>query len=312
MRKRGSSGRVKRNAGRIVLLILLALLCVGGVELLFCRIFAPETFVRITAPVVGAFESAQAAVIKFSSSVSRSWDNFSKGLEEAYSDRFYRPGGTAAASQLITDPAISSGLGESDPNVTRFKYGDGMELLTGGGLETVYFNQTDPAWASDPFGSDNIGGYGCGPVAMTIVVDTMTNTYTTPKLMSQWAADNGYWARGSGSYHTIVQGTAEAYGLHAEALAERTPECVLEALSDGSMIVALMGPGHFTNGGHFIVLRSVISSEGSDNKILVADPSSRHRSLVPWDPQTILDELSTSTDNGAPIWVVSRVNRVDL
>jgi len=311
MGKRGGSGEAKRKAGRIVLLILLALLCIGGVELVFCRVFAPDTYYRITAPVVGVFESAKTAVVNFSASVSRSWNNFSDKLEKAYSDQFYRPSGTAVASQLISDPAISSGLGESDPDVTRFKYGDGRELLTGGGLETVYFNQTDPAWASDPFGSDNIGGYGCGPVAMAIVVDTMTSTYTTPELMSQWAAENGYWARGSGSYHTIVQGTAEAYGLHAEALSERTPECVLAELSKGNMLIALMGPGHFTNGGHFIVLRTVISS-GDSAKILVADPSSRHRSLVPWDPQTILEELSESTDNGAPIWVVSRINHAEL
>lgn len=312
MGKRGNSGKTKRKAGKIALLVLLALLCIGGVELLFCRVFDPDAYARIMAPVAGAFDSVSTAVINFSASVSRSWNDFSDKLEETYSDRFFRPGGTAAASQLISDPAISGGLGQSHPDVTRFKYGDGREILTGGGVETVYFNQTDPAWASDPFGSDNIGGYGCGPVAMAIVVDTMTNTYTDPRQMSQWAAENGYWAQGSGSYHSIVQGTAEAYGLHAEALSERTPECVLRELSEGNMLVALMGAGHFTNGGHFIVLRSVISSEDSGNKILVADPSSRHRSLVPWDPQTILDELSTSTDNGAPIWVISRVNHAEL
>ena len=62
--------------------------------------------------------------------------------------------------------------------------------------------------------------------------------------------------------------------------------------------MALMGKGHFTNGGHFIVLRGVTL----DGRILVADPNSRERSLASWDPQLILDELSASRSNGAPLW----------
>ena len=38
----------KRN---IILLVLLALLCIGAVELLVCRFAAPELFQRLTAPV---------------------------------------------------------------------------------------------------------------------------------------------------------------------------------------------------------------------------------------------------------------------
>ena len=62
-----------------------------------------------------------------------------------------------------------------------------------------------------------------------------------------------------------------------------------------------MGPGHFTQGGHFILLRGVTLS----GMILVADPNSEERSLMEWDPQLILDELSASTASGAPLWVLS-------
>jgi hypothetical protein len=63
-----------------------------------------------------------------------------------------------------------------------------------------------------------------------------------------------------------------------------------------------MGPGHFTQGGHFILLRGITL----DGKVLVADPSSRERSLTAWDPQVILDELSSSTSAGAPLWTLSK------
>ena len=40
----------------IILLVLLALLCIGGVELLVCRFAAPVLFHRLGAPVAGLME----------------------------------------------------------------------------------------------------------------------------------------------------------------------------------------------------------------------------------------------------------------
>ena len=135
-----------------------------------------------------------------------------------------------------------------------------------------------------------------------MVVASMTDTQTDPALMSQWAADQGYWARRSGSYLSIVEGTAQAHGLQAESFPGRTPDELLEELLSGKVLVALMGPGHFTNRGHFILLRGVTLS----GQVLVADPNSAERSLSVWDPQLILDELSKSTNNGAPLWSIAQ------
>lgn len=44
-----------------------------------------------------------------------------------------------------------------------------------------------------------------------------------------------------------------------------------------------MTRGHFTERGHFIILRGV-TLEG---RVLVADPNSRERSLAAWEPQLI-------------------------
>ena len=62
-----------------------------------------------------------------------------------------------------------------------------------------------------------------------------------------------------------------------------------------------MGKGHFTTGGHFILIRGVTLS----GDVLVADPNSLERSLQTWDPQLILDELSSARDHGAPLWILS-------
>jgi hypothetical protein len=129
----------------------------------------------------------------------------------------------------------------------------------------------------------------------------MTGEEVDPVSMAQFAVKHGYWASHSGSYLTIVPGTAEAYGLECESVSGRTVSELYDAILSGHILVALMGPGHFTSGGHFILLRGVTL----DGMILVADPSNRDRSLTLWDPQLILDELSSSTSAGGPLWALS-------
>ena len=47
-------------------------------------------------------------------------------------------------------------------------------IFTDGVTEVVYYNQLDERWADLPYGTDNIGGYGCGPTSMAIVVSSLT------------------------------------------------------------------------------------------------------------------------------------------
>ena len=58
----------------------------------------------------------------------------------------------------------------------------------------------------------------------------------------------------------------------------------------------------FRSGGHFILLRGV-TPEG---QVLVADPASRERSLMPWDLDLIVSELSKTRSNGSPFWLISQ------
>ena len=124
---------------------------------------------------------------------------------------------------------------------------------------------------------------------------------TDPGAMADWAYQQGYCAPGSGSYLSIVEGTASAIGLEAEAYEAASADALVQQLASGHLFVALMTRGHFTERGHFIILRGV-TLEG---RVLVADPNSRERSLAAWEPQLILDELSSSRSSGAPLWRIS-------
>ena len=165
--------------------------------------------------------------------------------------------------------------------------------------EVVYFNQLDERYANQPYGTDNIGGYGCGPTAMSIVVSSLTDEIVDPIEMARWSYENGYWCSKSGSYHALIPAAAKEWGLPVEGCSASDGQKIVDALADGKLVVALMLKGHFTNSGHFIVLRGV-----KDGKILVADPASYDRSGMEWDLSIILNEASTRAAAGGPFWII--------
>lgn len=295
-----------------VLILLLAVLCIGGAELLVCSYQDPALYARITAPVRAgvqrAVQAGQSAWEQISRTAGRlnqeaidAWDRTTARLQE-----FFAPSGSEAEEdlQLVDDAEIAPPpRPRAVYTVTAFELRDGREYLTGGAQEFHYYNQTDETWAEEKYGSDRLGGYGCGPTAMAMVVSSLTRFETDPVLMAQHCVDHGYWAKKHGSYLSIVPGTAEDFGLTCTPLPpeEADPDLIAQHLLSGSLIVALMGPGHFTNGGHFIVLRGVTL----DGSVLVADSASRERSLTTWDPELILEELSASRSSGGPLWIVS-------
>ena len=172
--------------------------------------------------------------------------------------------------------------------------------FTDGTTEVVYFNQLDERYCNEPYGTDHIGGYGCGPTAMSIVVSSLTSDTVDPVEMSEWAYENGYWCSKSGSYHSLIPGAAKAWGLDVEGCTASEPQRIVDALSSGKLVVAIMTKGHFTSSGHFIVLRGVTS----DGQILVADPASYNRSQKTWDMSIILGEASKRAGAGGPFWII--------
>ena len=175
----------------------------------------------------------------------------------------------------------------------------GNVRFTDGATDVVYFNQLDERYANQPYGTDHIGGYGCGPTSMAIVVSSLTSETVDPVQMARWAYEHGYWCSKSGSYHTLIPGAAQAWGLSVEGCTASEPQRILDALADGKLVVALMTKGHFTKSGHFIVLRGV-----QDEKILVADPARYRRSQKVWDLSIILNEASRRAGAGGPFWII--------
>lgn len=203
---------------------------------------------------------------------------------------------TSAASQESSDEEPEP---EEPPVLSDGKYT--LSITSSIGLLT-YYNQEDKRWADELYGGqDPISDYGCGPTVLAMLVSSFTEKTCLPSDMSKWAADNGYWSSGSGTRHDFILEGAKAFGFQAKAFKKYTKEDVLSELSDGHILVALMGPGHFTSGGHFII----ISDYWSGEKVSVADPASLENTQKPWDVQIILDELLYGANAGGPLWSIS-------
>ena len=171
--------------------------------------------------------------------------------------------------------------------------------FTDGQTDVVYFNQLDERYASKPYGTDNIGGYGCGPTAMAIVVSSLTDETVDPVDMAKWSYEHGYWCSQSGSYRSLISAASKNWNLPVENCDINGGQKIVDSLANGKLVVAIMTKGHFTSSGHFIVLRGVINE-----KVLVADPASYARSQQEWDLSIILDEASKHASSEGPFWII--------
>ena len=196
---------------------------------------------------------------------------------------------------LFLGDSMFQGLPDGYTSITSL----GNVRFTDGQTEVVYFNQLDERYANMPYGTDDIGGYGCGPTAMSIVVSSLTSETVDPIVMARWSYENGYWCSKSGSYHALIPAAAKEWGLNVEGCSASEGQKIVDALSSGKLVVAIMLKGHFTSSGHFIVLRGV-----KDGKILVADPASYDRSSMEWDLSIILNEASKNAGAGGPFWII--------
>lgn len=177
-----------------------------------------------------------------------------------------------------------------------------LEEYPPGNANIPYFNQGDKRWGAYSYGRvGSIKSSGCGPTCLSMVVAGLTNrSDINPKSVADWSVSNGHRAEGAGSYWSLMTAGGENYGLRVESVSRKNPNKIIKALSDGYPVIASMGRGHFTNGGHFIVLRGI----DSNGKILVHDPASLERSQQAWNIGVIMNESSTNGGvNGSPFWI---------
>lgn len=161
-----------------------------------------------------------------------------------------------------------------------------LEVYPPGESNIMYFSQIDRRWGRHMYGPYmTIAEGGCGPTCLAMLVSSLTDLNVNPDDMSDWAAAKGYCAGDQGSYWSLMDLGAKEWHLNPSNIC-RDVDQLLKSLSAGKAAIALMGAGHFTTGGHFIVLRGI----SPNRKIFINDPYSISNTNKEWDIDIIIRE----------------------
>lgn len=153
--------------------------------------------------------------------------------------------------------------------------------------EIPLYLQKDRRWRKVRYGSEGMGVTGCGPTCLSMVLCGLRRDEKwMPVKVARWAEREGYYVSGSGSSWSLMTEGAERLGMRAEQL-PLEEGVIRERLEAGHPIICIMGPGDFTDAGHFIVL-SGMDDEGN---IVVKDPNSRANSEKYWDLKRLMSQM---------------------
>lgn len=146
--------------------------------------------------------------------------------------------------------------------------GDGTSLPGDAVLSAVplYLQYQDP-WGSNAYGDGTIRKNGCCPTCLAMVFSYLCQKNIYPDDVAAWAG-NKYYVNGAGTSWGIFTPASSHWGITCNNIG-KSEASMVQALRDGKLVVASMGPGTFTKGGHFIVLTGITES----GKIRVNDPN---------------------------------------
>ena len=215
--------------------------------------------------------------------------------------------GAPAAATAAGGASPAAASGSAKPYVVYLGAPSDNEIMLDTCMGKIpYYSQTDSHWKDYLYGgSDVMSEYGCGPTAMAMIISALGNAEegvrVSPITIADWAAANDEFCKGSGSYLSIVNDSLAAYGLQTLPVEDTSAKGINRMLQEGHILVALVGPGDFTDDGHFIL----ITDRTPEGRVTIADPDSLENTQKTWDPAVLSSQLMNSRKNGAPLWAVS-------
>lgn len=139
------------------------------------------------------------------------------------------------------------------------------------------FVQWDKRWGYENYSGNFFAASGCGPTTLSMIVVYLThNRDASPLAVAKYSKEAGYSVDGSGSSWTLISEGCRHYGVKAKtvALDESRMKAELDA---GHPIVVNVGPGDFTDTGHFMVITGY-----DDEGFSINDPNSIEKSGKRW------------------------------
>ena len=147
--------------------------------------------------------------------------------------------------------------------------------------------QGDSRWGKKPYtscgnNSQTIANSGCGPTSASDVLASWIDHGITPVELCEFAVKRGHRSKSSGTNWSFFKDLASAYGFTG-FVQTKSMATARSALKAGALVVASMGPGYWTKGGHYICLWMT-----DDAYMYACDPASKTRvkqKLGPFEEQ---------------------------
>ena len=153
-----------------------------------------------------------------------------------------------------------------------------IDLTKEASMDSVpLFVQWDKRWGYEKYSGNFFAASGCGPTTLSMVAVYLThNRDASPLAVAKYSKEAGYSVDGSGSSWTLISEGCRHYGVKAKtvALDESRMKAELDA---GHPIVVNVGPGDFTDTGHFMVITGY-----DDEGFSINDPNSIEKSGKRW------------------------------
>lgn len=149
-----------------------------------------------------------------------------------------------------------------------------------------HFLQWDERWGYHNYGSGVLGVTGCGPTCLSMVIVALTDDKdATPAALADYSAQNGFYVEGAGTSWELMSAAAEDFGL-TSAVIPLSEDSMIAELEAGHPLIVNVGPGDFTNYGHFIVI-----TDYENGMFKVNDPNSIRLSSEGWYYSTLEPQI---------------------
>lgn len=156
-------------------------------------------------------------------------------------------------------------------------------LNVSGEPKLTYISQIDNRWKNYPYTVTNnknqtIGRSGCGVATAAMIIDSIVGNVSVTELADAFVK-YGYRSPNNGTYWSVNRAIADEFDIEYKETSNFS--VMLEMLKNNNYIIASVGNGLFTTGGHYIMIYGI---EGDNLKI--------------YDPYLYVGKFDTSTRRG--------------
>lgn len=146
--------------------------------------------------------------------------------------------------------------------------------------------QWDRRWGFTVYSSTTFALTGCCPTALSMVYQGLTGkSDLSPYDMGVRAKQGGYMAAFDGTDSSFLANEAASLGLSCTPIGVDAAS-LRAALQGGAVVICNVGPGDFTDNGHFFVITGL----ADDGTLKVNDPYSAERSNRTWSIDQVIGQ----------------------